>query len=261
VHDDDTWHPEFLERTVGFLERDELPHYIGVLTGCTVLFERIDGATVVEEGREPLAEAALAADLRQLLVCNRCPPISLLFRRAAVERLQGYNAALPVLGDWEFNLRAALLGEIGVIAEPLAFWHQRKSADGVYGNSLFATQYMHARYDRLLRNSLLRIALQERPELLGLMHALLHAVDAQEQRQLARNPGGPQRSQRDRRRGARGAPAHPGYPEPHPRDSGDPAAAARPCAGAVPVRPPGLARADQAGGSGGAGRRAASRAG
>ena len=116
-------------------------------------------------------------ELRRVLAANSFPPISLLVRHEAVLRVGAFNADMPVLGDWEFNLRALLLGDFGFIPEPLAYYHQRRDPeDPVYGNSVVAATAEHQRYDVLLRNNIIRLALRDNPPLIGVLQPMLHAL-------------------------------------------------------------------------------------
>ena len=45
--------------------------------------------------------------LSDLAVENRFPPISFLFRRSVYDKIGGFDEELPVLGDWDFNLKVA----------------------------------------------------------------------------------------------------------------------------------------------------------
>jgi len=52
VHDDDdSWDPEFLAATTGFLTAPTQRHCVGVTTGCTLITERLDDSGVVELAR------------------------------------------------------------------------------------------------------------------------------------------------------------------------------------------------------------------
>jgi len=181
VHDDDdTWHSDFLERTVGFLSRPENAGYIAVVTNGCVVWERLDGERVVEEERQPFAPLGRNIELSRMLAGNSFPPISLLLRRAAALRVGAFNADMPVLGDWEFNLRAMALGDFGFIDETLAYYHKRRDpTDAVYGNSIIAATEEHQRYDVLLRNSIIRVALRSEPSLIGVLQPVLHALREQ----------------------------------------------------------------------------------
>jgi glycosyltransferase involved in cell wall biosynthesis len=181
VHDDDdTWHPDFLERTVGFLAQPANAAYIGVVTSCDIVWERIVGERIVEDEREPFPSFGLNIELRRVLAGNSFPPISLLLRREAVLRVGAFNADMPVLGDWEFNLRALALGDFGFIRDSLACYHQRRDpSDPVYGNSVVAGTEDHQRYDVLLRNNVIRLALHDNPALIGVLQPVLHALREQ----------------------------------------------------------------------------------
>jgi glycosyltransferase involved in cell wall biosynthesis len=181
VHDDDdTWHPDFLARTVGFLSAPGNAGYIGVVASCRIVWERISGETIVEEEQTPFPSFGLNIELRRVLAGNSFPPISLVLRRAAVLQVGAFNADMPVLGDWEFNLRALALGDFGFIPEPLAYYHQRRdSTDPIYGNSVVAGTADHQRYDVLLRNNVIRLALRDNPALIGVLQPVLHALREQ----------------------------------------------------------------------------------
>jgi glycosyltransferase involved in cell wall biosynthesis len=181
VHDDDdTWHPDFLSRTVGFLDDPANAGFVGVVTNSEIIWESIAGAGVTEEGREPLPFFSRNIELRRVLAGNSFPPISLLLRRDVVLQVGGFNADMPVLGDWEFNLRALAIGDFGVVDETLAYYHHRRDgADPVYGNSVVAGTRHHQQYDVLLRNSVIRLALRDNPAMIGLLQPLLHALREQ----------------------------------------------------------------------------------
>jgi hypothetical protein len=178
VHDDDdAWHPDFLAIATRFLGAPSNRHFVAVATGCTVVRERIEDGEVREVRREDWLLGTAVIDYSRMLVENQFPPICLLFRRRAVEAIGSYNGELPVLGDWEFNLRLMLLGDIGYVARPLAYYHHRlPGAQAGYGNTVIDGNAMHEAQNIRLRNGMLRAALAARPEALGLLHPLLRAA-------------------------------------------------------------------------------------
>jgi glycosyltransferase involved in cell wall biosynthesis len=178
VHDDDdSWHPEFLVETTAFLSRPENRRYVGVVTGCTVVGEKIEQGAVHETNRTPWQGARNVIDFRSMLVENMFPPICLVFRRSVVDSIGGFNGALPVLGDWEFHIRLLLLGDIGFIDRPLANYHHRVAGtNSVYSNTVIDGNSLHVRQNILLRNGVMRSALQVQPEALGLLQPVLHAL-------------------------------------------------------------------------------------
>jgi glycosyltransferase involved in cell wall biosynthesis len=184
VHDDDdSWHPDFLAVAAAFMARPENRHYVGAITGCTLIHEKIEDGRTIEVSRTPWLHAQNVVDFRSMLVENNFPPICLVFRRSTVNAIGGFNGALPVLGDWEFNIRLMLLGDIGFIDRPLANYHHR-IAGGVsaYGNTVVDADAVHKRQNILLRNSMLRGALGGQPEALGLLQPILHAMADLERR-------------------------------------------------------------------------------
>lgn len=179
IHDDDdAWHPRFLETTVRFLEASEHAGYAAVASNCEVVHEEIHDQEVIEVRREPWGFWKPQVDLLDQLVHNRFPPICLLIRRSVVDLIGPYNADLPVLGDWDYNLRILLAGDIGAIDLPLAYYHHRTTArdDATYGNSVHNGWNKHLTYQALYRNSMLRTLLRKEPGFAGLAHVVLKSI-------------------------------------------------------------------------------------
>ncbi len=178
VHDDDdSWHPDFLAATTQFLADPAHRTCVGVTTGCTLITERLHDDRIEEVARLPWPHNRKLTDFAELLVSNRIPSISLLFRRAAIDRIGMFNPDLPVLGDWEFNIRLLTLGEIDFLDRDLANYHQRAAgATGDYGNTVTGDQSLHIRTNLLLRNAILRTAITSEPALLGAVQTLLNAL-------------------------------------------------------------------------------------
>ena len=163
IHDDDdSWHPDFLLRTVAFLEAD--PLFVGVICHTEEVREEIKGRTIVEKSRRSMNTEIHNIHISELFYRNLFPPISLLYRREVLEAIGPYDEALPVLGDWDFNLRLILHGEIAVIEETLAYYHARQGKPHD-PNSIHSNPYLHKRYDALIRNRLIRA---------GLAHGTIH---------------------------------------------------------------------------------------
>lgn len=181
IHDDDdTWHEAFLERTVRFLTDPANAGYIGVVTNGNLVTERMVGDAVTVLNREPWPFHRPHVDFRRVMARNHLPPIAVLYRRSIVSRIGAFNVALPVLGDWEFALRALTLGDIGTIDDLLANYHIRQDgADTAYGNTTVEAAASHERYNVLLRNSAIREALRHEPALIGAIQPILHALEEQ----------------------------------------------------------------------------------
>lgn len=155
VHDDDdTWHPSFLERTTRHLDETE---DVGVAVRTEVVWEHVEDDRIVEQGREILWPKVRTMTLFDLLRINRYVPISILYRRSVHEAIGLLREDLPVVEDWEFNMRLAASGPVGFLdGEPLAFWRQRKEAEGALANSVIAVLDQHHDEDLRLRDEALR---------------------------------------------------------------------------------------------------------
>lgn len=158
IHDDDDlWAPEFLERTVAALEES------GALMCTTRVVERYerensDGEFEVYEERI-FHDGLPGIGLQFLFRTNRAVPIGILYRRSLHELVGFYDESLPVVGDWEFNMRAASVADILLVDEPLAYWSLRPDAEGAEANSV-KRQADHARFDSLVRARAIREDLQ-----------------------------------------------------------------------------------------------------
>jgi glycosyltransferase involved in cell wall biosynthesis len=174
IHDDDdSWEPAFLAETVQFL--DSHPGMVGVITHATAIRERVRKdriETVRRLPHQPLLKAVHLADMAR---ANLFPPISLVYRRSAFRKLKGYDQSMEVLGDWDFNLRLLMLGDIGVIPKPLANYHVRAGpapAESAYANSVSARLDAHHAMDAAYRNRRLREDLLEGRPGLGFLLAM-----------------------------------------------------------------------------------------
>ncbi|MEM6382685.1 MAG: glycosyltransferase family 2 protein [Pseudomonadota bacterium] len=185
IHDDDdSWQPEFLERAVGFLNSKPGHFYSAVATNCHVIKEDIRDGGVIELAREPWEFFSENADLGDMIFTNRYPPISLVFRSSLIEQVGTYNELLPVLGDWDFNLRVLSVSDIATIDEQLANYHHRvsRSAESdVYGNTVTEGNKRHAHFSTLYTNHLVRQLIQQDSSHIGLIRALQNHTQSRAQ--------------------------------------------------------------------------------
>ena len=143
IHDDDdTWKPAFLERTVAAMSthRDAA----AIVTGVTKIHELSRGKTLRPQVSEDfyLTQERLTFD--GMLGNNTFPPIAALFRRSLLNTVGMFDATLPVLGDWEFNLRAITAGPFVFVPERLANYHIRTpDSDVATGNSITVGRDRH----------------------------------------------------------------------------------------------------------------------
>lgn len=154
VHDDDDlWEPTFLETSVRTL----------VETGAAMSVVRTDEyfERITDDGFEFIDSVPFWGYLEWMSIqdffrINRAVPISILYRRELHESLGYYNESLPVVGDWEFNIRVASAHEVVFIQENLAHWSKRVEATGANANSVYAGQNLHATYDSKVRAEAIR---------------------------------------------------------------------------------------------------------
>ena len=158
IHDDDdSWHPDFLSRTVEFLTGSAGRRYGGVITGSVYVSEAIEGNNVVELGRWPYHDWVEHIHLSELVVENFFPPIAFLFRREIAEEIGLFDEELAVLGDWDFALRFLMRADIGVIREQLAYYHHRNSDQASnYSNSVIGGIAKHIEFNAIVRNKFIR---------------------------------------------------------------------------------------------------------
>lgn len=172
--DDDRWHPEFLARTVEWL--DTTPADAAVAVPTEIVYEENRGGTWVEVGRAPFWAGMQRISLTEMLSVNRAVPISVLYRRAVHDQVGWYDETLDAVEDWDLYLRILRSGGMGFLpGEPLAFWTQRPDATGLDANSMFALAEAHAVDDARVRDRALAEWVGREGDGLPLYMASLHA--------------------------------------------------------------------------------------
>ena len=158
IHDDDdSWDPSFLRLMTGYMEEAGNRSLGGVVCHSLRIVERIGIGTFVEEKRHPFNDWLKELDFFRVLMENPFPPISFLFRRSLYQRAGPFREDLPVLGDWEFNLRALARERIGVLPRLLARYHHRPpGASGPEANSITAGDRRHRETEKALREEWMR---------------------------------------------------------------------------------------------------------
>ncbi len=185
IHDDDdTWHADFLAGAVDFLRAPRNECLVAVATNCEIVLEEEDAdGTYRTTDRKAWNLWSKQIQLQDLLTRNTIPTISLLIRRDVLQHLKGYAEKMPVLGDWDFNIRLLLLGDIGTIDRKLAYYHQRTTQADATSNSVSGGLEKHHEYWRKYRNSLTRRTLSENPATIGLLNPVLTKIDELRQQQ------------------------------------------------------------------------------
>ena len=150
IHDDDdTWKPAFLERSVAAMtsHRDAA----AIVTGVTKIHELSRGKTLRPQVSEDFYLTQERLTFEAMLGNNTFPPIAALFRRSLLNTVGMFDATLPVLGDWEFNLRAVTAGPFVFVPERLANYHIRTpDSDVATGNSITVGRDRHRETKALL---------------------------------------------------------------------------------------------------------------
>jgi glycosyltransferase involved in cell wall biosynthesis len=154
IHDDDdSWDPHFLEKTLAWLDAPENQAAAGVVTRVTRIVEEWDGKQLREQFRHPFNPELSQISFWDTLKLNRFPPIAFIYRQKLLAGIGLYNEALPVLGDWEFNLRVLARYAVGLLDEPLACYHHRTAnSAGKASNSVTGGDQLHRETEDRLRS-------------------------------------------------------------------------------------------------------------
>lgn len=157
IHDDDdTWESTFLNTTINYLEAN--PSCYGVITYSNKIIEKIEGDQIRILKRKPFNYNLKGmVGLYEICEKNLFSPISFVYQRVAIQEIGLYDENLPVLGDWEFNLRFIQKYDIHIIEEGLANYHHRTTLKkGNYSNSIIGGKDKHLYYEIQIKNKLLR---------------------------------------------------------------------------------------------------------
>ena len=158
IHDDDdTWHPEFLERTTRLLNEQDA---MGVVVRADKIVEEVvDTESRIRELKvAPWMPSLKVINLYRQCIDNQMTPITFIYRRNAFEAIGYYDETLPVLGDWDFGIRFIMKYDVEFL-DPgfaLANYHHRTYKPGVEGNTSYAGNDMARYYTNLLMNKYLR---------------------------------------------------------------------------------------------------------
>lgn len=114
--------------------------------------------------------------LNEVLAENQFAPIQFLFNYDAAAAVDFFRADLPVLGDWDFNIRFLSRYDVYIIPQFLAFYHHRITDQSGYGNSIHAGRNQHELYAKMLKNEWLRKDLQNQQFGVGTLIAMQQAA-------------------------------------------------------------------------------------
>ena len=152
IHDDDdTWHEDFLAKTVEHLNANE--DLAGVVVRTDKIIEKDEGVAIKTLGRQPWMPDMQIISLYRQYIDNQLTPISFLFRRDAYQSVGKFDANLPIVGDWEFGIRLLQRYDVDFL-DPgfaLANYHHRKTTK----DNSFA-KHSHRKYVTKVANAYLR---------------------------------------------------------------------------------------------------------
>lgn len=184
LDDDDTWAPSFLQEMVKALQAETWENTRGIICHTEIVYEKIKGDKVVETGRTDFNSWLERVSLLQLFAWNRFTPVCFLFERSVLNEIGMFSEELPVIGDWEFNIRFLTNYELAVYPEYLAFWHQRPKVKSGYGNSVHKDSDLHEKYRILLTNRWLRESLKKGTMDFGQLYAESVVLENQHLQQM-----------------------------------------------------------------------------
>lgn len=162
IHDDDdTWHPEMLQRAIGHLNETGA---MGVVVRTNKVVEEIQvGGMISTKKTTAWMPDMKAVNLYRQCIDNQMTPITFVYRRVAFDELNGYDESLPVCGDWDFGIRFLQKWDVEYL-DPgfaLANYHHRVFKRGAEGNTSYAGNDKAAYYTNHLMNKYLRQELAE----------------------------------------------------------------------------------------------------
>lgn len=176
IHDDDdSWHPAFLSRCVEELEAAQDSSVRGVVTRITQIHEQIDSGEVRELRRQDYNPSLNGISLPQMVELNQFLPIAFVYERGVYDKVGYYDETLPVVGDWDFNIRFLVHFDMCVLAENLAYYHVRVQANDQYRNSV-NQEGLHEHYRAMVVNRYLRRDIAEGRVGLGQLMAMGDAL-------------------------------------------------------------------------------------
>lgn len=176
LDDDDTWAPAFLEKMVAMLDQAPVSGIGGIVCQTQVIEESSVEEGLVPQRDYPLNPDLLNATLARLAIVNAWCIHAFLYRRSAAEKAGLYAEDLPVLEDWDFNLRFLRQADVLVLPQILTFYHQRPAVrSGSQANSLHGELDMHKFYESKIINDAMRRDLDSgKPGLGQLLASAVH---------------------------------------------------------------------------------------
>ena len=161
IHDDDdSWLAEFLHTMVTAYQDAKVisPTVGGIVCHVNTVYETVEGNTItinqISDFNQWQKEGFLS--LIEMLKGNFVPTIGFVFELDLCKQIGCFDASLPVLGDWDFNLRYLLKKDVWLISKTLAHYHHRVHSTGDVGNSIYFGREKHKNYRKFIENKYIR---------------------------------------------------------------------------------------------------------
>ena len=137
LDDDDTWAPEFCSTVSEVIQSKATAGCAigGVVTRSTEVIERRSGEEWRTVSTRPFNPRLQSIRLRDLVLHNRFTNNAFVFPRQVFEEVGPIREDLPVLEDWEFNVRVAAKFPICLIPQALARYHKRTGGESVFARN------------------------------------------------------------------------------------------------------------------------------
>ncbi|MGG1617641.1 glycosyltransferase [Paenibacillus sp. NRS-1782] len=174
LDDDDTWSPDFLSICIENLEKNI--EYDGVITSTYLIHEEISNEKIIQKSKVVFNPNLKKLTLLKIAKGNLFTTNSFVYRRDSLVGVGNYREDLPVLGDWEFNIRFIMNCNVGFIAEPLSNYHKRiMDGKSNYNNSNLK---QHIQYDYKIRMEYFRRGFKNRRFMLGFTMLLFWFINS-----------------------------------------------------------------------------------
>lgn len=143
IHDDDdSLEPSYLKKMLNFAI--ENPEFAAVVSFHNLIIEEIKDNRIKRKSSTP--GKLPKSGFEDLLISNQWPPISMIVKKSIAFKLGGFDQTLPVLGDWDFNLKLAKEFQLGILEDYLANYHHREDLSGPNSNTVIAQKELHAEF-------------------------------------------------------------------------------------------------------------------
>lgn len=175
IHDDDdTLEPDFLAKTVNYLEDDEDEVFSGVTTSNYDVYEELKNGEIIinkKTDTRGLKQGTIIDYSIYLSYIGVIIPISFLFKRDSIKKIGNIDTNLNHLEDYDFFIRLMQCGEIGIISDFLCSYHHRKPSGTSADTSRHEKKYD---YHLAYRNNIIRAAIENKSSLKNMQSHFIH---------------------------------------------------------------------------------------